>query len=76
MLGVPTPFYLFVWHLLYKLEINNSSHRMNNSTEGTKGCRQWFGITETDCIAFKGRRKGRFYSQAGVWTQVTLMLDN
>ena len=59
-----------------KLEINNSSHRMNNSTEGTKGCRQWLASQKQTVLPSKGRRKRRFYSQAGVWTQVTLMLDN
>lgn len=59
-----------------KLEINNSSHRMNNSTEGTKGCRQWLASQKQTVLPSKGRRKRRFYGQAGVWTQVTLMLDN
>lgn len=59
-----------------KLEINNSSHRMNNSTEGTKCCRQCLASQKQTVLPSKGRRKRRFYSQAGVWTQVTLMLDN
>ena len=59
-----------------KLEINNSSHRMNNSTEGTKCCRQRLASQKQTVLPSKGRRKRRFYSQAGVWTQVTLMLGN
>lgn len=59
-----------------KLEINNSSHRMNNSTEGTKGCRRWLASQKQPVLPSKGRRKKRFYSQAGVWTQKTLMLDS
>lgn len=40
-----------------KLEINNSSHRMNNSTEGTKGCQPWLASQKQPMLPSKGKRK-------------------
>ena len=43
-----------------KLEINNSFHRMNNSTEGTKGCWQWLASQKQTVLPSKESRKRKF----------------
>lgn len=49
---------------------------MNNSTEGTKGRQQWLSSQKEPMFPSKGGGKKRFYSEAGVWTKMILILNN